>query len=185
MIFARTGEGTDIMLSRASRGHRSVLAILAFGAAPLLMGADEGFASRLLSRHNLERAGAHVAALTWDPALARSARTWADHLAATGTFRHAPENEAAPEGENLWAGTPGRFTPEAMVDAWAREKRVFRPGRFPDNSITGHVADVGHYTQLMWRATRSVGCALAHGAREDVLVCRYSEAGNYEGEIPF
>lgn len=173
------------MLPRNSRGLQSLCAFLTLGMTPLLIGADDGFASRLLSRHNAERASYAIPPLRWDPALAQSAKLWADHLATAGTFRHAPENEAAPEGENLWAGTPGRFTPEAMVDAWAREKRVFRPGRFPDNSITGHVADVGHYTQLMWRATRSVGCALAHGAHEDVLVCRYSEAGNYEGETPF
>jgi len=37
----------------------------------------------------------------------------------------------------------------------------------------------------MWRDTRAVGCAIARGAREDVLVCRYSQAGNYIGERPF
>ncbi|WP_446692209.1 CAP domain-containing protein [Sphingomonas sp. XXL09] len=173
------------MRSGRVRGHKRRYAMLILGMAPLLIGADDGFASRLLSRHNEERARRAIPPLSWNPALARSASVWAEHLAATGTFHHAPENETAPEGENLWAGTPHRFTPEAMVDAWAREQRVFRPGRFPDNSTTGRVADVGHYTQLMWRATHSVGCALAHGAREDVLVCRYSEAGNYEGEIPF
>lgn len=72
-----------------------------------------------------------------------------------------------------------------MIDTWAREKRFFRHGRFPDNSTNERVGDVGHYTQLMWRATHSVGCALARGACEDVLVCRYSEAGNYKGKVPF
>ena len=66
-----------------------------------------------------------------------------------------------------------------------REKKYFRPGLFPNNSTTGRVADVGHYTQLVWRATREVGCASATGAREDILVCRYAEAGNYRGEQPF
>lgn len=167
------------------RNGRWLGVLLAAAGAPLLLGASDGFESRLVSRHNAERERHGIPPLNWDPALARSARAWADRLAATGAFYHAPENPTAPEGENLWAGTPGRFTPEAMVDAWAREQRFFRPGRFPGNSTTGRVGDVGHYTQLMWRATRSVGCALAHGRREDVLVCRYSEAGNYEGEIPF
>jgi len=30
-----------------------------------------------------------------------------------------------------------------------------------------------------------VGCAEASSAREDILVCRYAEAGNYIGERPF
>ena len=61
----------------------------------------------------------------------------------------------APEGENLWAGSKGYFTPQAMVDAWIREKKYFRPGTFPDNSVTGRVEDVGHYTQVVWRATNA------------------------------
>ena len=91
----------------------------------------------------------------------------------------------APQGENIWAGTKGYFGPEAMVDAWVREKKYFRPGVFPDNSTTGRSADVGHYTQLVWRATTEVGCAEASSTREDILVCRYAEAGNYRGEKPF
>ena len=33
--------------------------------------------------------------------------------------------------------------------------------------------------------TGEVGCAIARGRVEDVLVCRYSDAGNYIGERPF
>lgn len=155
--------------------------------APTLAGTSSaagGFEQRVLDSHNVERARMGVAPLRWDSALAASAQRWADHLAATGRFEHAPENHRAPEGENLWAGTRGYFAPEAMVDAWVREKRYFRPGVFPNNSTTGEVTDVGHYTQLIWRATGEVGCARAAGAREEVLVCRYAEAGNYKGERP-
>ncbi|MBW8752677.1 MAG: SCP-like extracellular [Sphingomonadales bacterium] len=155
--------------------------------APLLTGtsvATASFESRVLAMHNVERARMGVAPLRWDPALAASAQRWADQLAASGRFEHAPENRMAPEGENLWAGTRGYFAPEAMVDAWIREKKYFRPGVFPDNSTTGEVEDVGHYTQLVWRATGEVGCAKASSSREDILVCRYAEAGNYIGERP-
>lgn len=154
---------------------------------PMLAGTSSaagGFEQRVLDSHNAERARMGVAPLRWDAGLAASAQRWADHLAATGRFEHAPENHRAPEGENLWAGTRGYFAPESMVDAWVREKRYFRPGVFPNNSTTGEVADVGHYTQLIWRATGEVGCARAAGAREDILVCRYAEAGNYIGERP-
>ena len=158
---------------------------LPLALAPLLAGASAGIEERLLARHNQERATRGLPPLAWDPALVVSARGWADHLAEQGAFYHAPERRTDPQGENLWAGTRGYYSPEAMVDAWAREKKWYKPGVFPDNSTTGRVADVGHYTQLMWRATHSVGCAVARGAREDVLVCRYSEAGNYRGEMAF
>jgi hypothetical protein len=155
---------------------------------PVLLGATDlkgNFESRVLAAHNRERQAMGVGPLRWDPALAVDARRWANHLSATGSFAHAPERAVDPEGENLWAGTRGYYAIEAMVDGWVREKRYFRYGTFPNNSITGRVADVGHYTQLVWRQTRHVGCAMASGSQEDVLVCRYSEAGNYLGEQPF
>lgn len=174
------------MRHRTAVGWLARLGVVA--CAPLLIGSTSltsNFEARVLAAHNRERASLGVEPLNWNPMLARSAQAWADRLAAAGAFEHAPENPRDPEGENLWAGTRAYFTIERMVDGWVREKRHFKPGRFPDNSTTGKVEDIGHYTQLMWRQTRQVGCAMATGAREDVLVCRYNEAGNYRGEVPF
>lgn len=157
-------------------------------ATPLVMGSARvpaTFEQRVLAAQNRERIELGLQPLSWNNALARSAQKWADYLASTGRFEHAPENRASPEGENLWAGTKGYYSIEAMVDAWVREKQFFRPGVFPNNSTTGRVEDVGHYTQIVWRATTEVGCAKATGTREDILVCRYAEAGNYIGDRPF
>ncbi len=157
-------------------------------AAPFMVSAADplaNFDERLLFVHNRERAALDLPPLQWNAALERTAQRWADYLAQTGRFEHAPENMFEPQGENLWAGTKGYYAPEQMVDAWAREKRYFRPGAFPDNSTTGRMEDVGHYTQLIWRATLQVGCAHAMSEEEDILVCRYAEAGNYLGEEPF
>lgn len=174
-------------MAGSDRRTRSACCLLAL-LAPVLMGAQDlrsDFDYRVLSTHNAERARTGVPPLRWNPALAMSAQAWAKHLAETGRFEHAPEKEVSPEGENLWAGTKSRFSPEAMTAAWIREKQYFQPGLFPNNSTTGRVEDVGHYTQLVWRDTREVGCALATSAREDILVCRYADAGNYRGERPF
>ena len=158
-------------------------------AAPLLIGGTGRLTSldaRLLAAHNRERGAAGIEALAWDPALAAEAAAWGRELAASGEFEHAPDRGGDdPQGENLWAGTPGAYSPEEMVEGWIEEKKYFRPGRFPDNSVTGDCADVGHYTQLMWRESDRVGCALAKGAEEEVLVCRYRTAGNVVGEAPF
>ena len=72
-----------------------------------------------------------------------------------------------------------------MVGRWIEEKRDFKPGIFPANSRTGRLEDVGHYTQLMWRSTERVGCAITQNADYDFLVCRYLEGGNVIGERPF
>lgn len=175
-------------MSRFRAPRRLVAAIASLLAAPLLTGGasyTQTFDARVLAAHNAERAALGIPPLKWNAELVQSAHAWAGYLATTGRFEHAPERHRDPEGENLWAGTRGYFSPEAMVNGWIREKRYFKAGLFPYNSTTGRVADVGHYTQLMWRDTFEVGCAMVRGVQEDVLVCRYRNAGNYLGEKPF
>ena len=156
--------------------------------SPILLGgtvARANFNARLLAAHNNERGRLGVPALEWDNSLAADARVWADELAATGRFEHSPDDPDRPlQGENLWAGTPRAFSPEAMVGLWRAEKSDYRPGIFPNNSRSGDVEKVGHYTQLIWRESRRVGCATAVGRDEEFLVCRYSEAGNVTGQRP-
>lgn len=171
-----------IIKSRVIRCAAAATAVL------MLTGANTGaggFENRVLASHNFERSNLGLQPLQWSPRLAASAQRWANYLAATGRFEHARDLYGDPQGENLWAGTRGYFSTEAMVDAWLREKRYFRQGRFPNNSVTGRVEDIGHYTQIVWRSTYAVGCARATGRQEDVLVCRYAEAGNYVGERPY
>ena len=72
-----------------------------------------------------------------------------------------------------------------MVGMWIAEKSNYKAGIFPANSRTGRLEDVGHYTQLMWRDTRKVGCAVVGGRSEEYMVCRYSNGGNVIGERPF
>ena len=168
--------------------NTSVAGFILAALSPVLLGATSltaNFEQRVLAAHNRERTMMGIPALVWDDKLQMSAQSWAGHLAATGKFEHARDNPTNPEGENLWGGTKASFPVEAMVDGWVREKRYFKPGTFPNNSVTGNVEDIGHYTQLMWRNTHRVGCAIAVGVSEDVLVCRYGEAGNYLGERPF
>jgi hypothetical protein len=149
------------------------------------IGLDTNFDSRLLAAHNRERTAAGLAPLGWDEGLAADAEEWAAELAATGEFEHSADDEDDPQGENLWEGTRASFTPEDMVGMWIEEKKHFKPGIFPDNSRTGDLEDIGHYTQLMWRDTGRVGCAKRSNAENDVLVCRYAAAGNVIGERPF
>ena len=170
------------------RNPRKLAAAALVAASPLLIGGTAtraDFNDRLLAAHNIERAALGVPPLAWNETLAADARIWARELAATGRFEHSPDEPGKePQGENLWAGTPRAFSPEAMVHLWAAEKRDYQPGEFPNNSRSGDVENVGHYTQLIWRSTHEVGCATAVGQHEEVLVCRYSRAGNVYGERP-
>jgi len=157
-------------------------------ALPLLIGATSPAASfdqPVLDAHNRERAALGLPLLRWNGDLARAAGQRASALARGARFSHMLDHSRTGPGENLWAGTRGYYAPQAMVQRWADEKRNFRPGVFPDNSRTGNVADVGHYTQMVWRTTRDIGCARAASASEDILVCFYTQPGNFLGERPF
>lgn len=141
---------------------------------------------RLLEVHNVERRTEALPPLKWDTELEANARHYAEHLARSGEFKHSPNILGQDlEGENLWRGTAGAFGPERMVGLWIAEKQHFVRGRFPNTSVTGNVADVSHYTQIMWRKTNKVGCAIARGKGKEVLVCRYSRPGNILGRSVF
>lgn len=157
-------------------------------AFPLLIGATSltaSFDRPVLDAHNRERAALGIPLLRWNADLARAAGQRASDLARGARFGHMLYHARTEPGENLWAGTRGAYSPQAMVQRWSDEKRDFRPGIFPNNSRTGNVADVGHYTQMVWRATRDIGCAKAASASEDILVCFYTQPGNFLGERPF
>lgn len=161
-----------------------ILAAVAAIGAPTFAGSNSfasQFPARVLAAHNAVRSGAGVPPLTWDASLGNSAAAYAQQMAMTGNFAHSDRSARQGTGENLWMGTRGAFSVETMVNQWASEKRMFRPGIFPSVSRTGNWEQVGHYTQIVWPTTTRVGCALASTARTDYLVCRYSPAGNVNG----
>ncbi|MES2496653.1 MAG: CAP domain-containing protein [Pseudomonadota bacterium] len=149
--------------------------------------ATHNLPERTLSVQNDERAKLGIKPLKWDKKLALSAEKWAKHLAVLGRLEHYPNDDADPdpEGENLWAGTAGHYSIEAMSQYWAAEKRHYKLGLFPNSSTTGDLEDVGHYTQMVWRSSTRIGCALVTGESDDFFVCRYGEGGNVIGEVPY
>jgi hypothetical protein len=149
-------------------------------AAAMSLGSAD-FPARIVAAHNAERTALGMPPLVWDAELANGASIYAQHLAATGVFAHSDRSKRRGIGENLWMGSHGDFSFEAMVGGWSAEKRFFVPGVFPHNSRTGNWADVGHYTQMIWPSTQRVGCAIASTQSTDYLVCRYSTAGNIDG----
>ena len=170
-----------------STGASLALALAALVIAAPSLGVEpvNRFAQQLLDAHNQERAEAGVPPLEWSDKLAREAREWADQLATQGRMTHADRDTRRMAGENLWMGTAGRFSAEDMVSTFTREKQYYRHRAFPDISTTGRWQDVGHYTQVVWRNSQQVGCAVAQNGEDDFLVCRYWPAGNWEGEMAF
>lgn len=166
------------------------MAWLAVGGAISPLWSQQDVNERLLAAHNAERIRLGIPALKWNEKLARQSMEWAQQLTYIEGLEHSDTADyqdatVGEEGENLWRGTRGYYTPEQMVNLWVDERRIFVNAPFPRNSTTGQWRDVGHYTQLVWRSTTDVGCAIAASEEDEVLVCRYLEGGNVIGEKPY
>lgn len=142
-------------------------------------------AERILAVQNAERARLGVPPLAWSPKLAEEASGYAKVLLSRGALQHSSAADRKGSGENLWMGTAGAWNADAMVGMFLDERRYFRAAAFPDVSLTGNWTDVGHYTQIVWKDTKEVGCAIDSGNGMDVLVCRYFPAGNVFGRPPY
>ncbi|MGD0865620.1 MAG: CAP domain-containing protein [Rhizomicrobium sp.] len=146
---------------------------------------ENRFARDVLAAHNSERARVGDPPLVWSDTLAQHAAVWAQHLAQLGRMEHSALYLRPGEGENLWMGTANYFSTDAKIEYWTRERADFRYGEFPDISDKLPWNEVAHYTQIVWRDTKTVGCATAVNGKLEVLVCRYGPPGNWMGQKPY
>jgi uncharacterized protein YkwD len=165
------------------------------------LGGLEKWEQCILDRHNKWRADYSLTPrkfkplLTYDRTLAGHAQLWADHLARTDEWDHNPNRTvsgfAGKVGENLyktgWMGTgrTKRQLLDAAVDGWGGEDQFYDFVKHV--SKTG--AMVGHFTQLIWRSTKQVGCGFALIERPGgwtycYIVAVYHPAGNVLGQYP-
>lgn len=143
------------------------------------------FEQRVLAVHNRERALVGALPLSWDPELAAAAAGYGPTLSRLGKLVHSEYSTRRGQGENLFMGSRGAYSLDDMTADWVAEKKLYRSGVFPKVSRTGHFEDVGHYTQMVWRTTTRVGCAIHSDSRWDFLICRYSPPGNVLGHRAF
>lgn len=157
-----------------------IIAAIGFSAFPQNSAPVE-IAAAILHGHNRLRAVHHVTDLVYDDALVIYAQNWASHLAATGTFEHSQ----GPYGENLYclsSAAPVGLLDAAIsaIDAWAGEVVFYHEG-------DGFSHKTGHFTQMVWKNSRRLGCATARskrGGRDSVyVVCNYDPPGNVSGEF--
>jgi hypothetical protein len=123
--------------------------------------------------------------MKWDPALATLATNWASQcidMDGNGLVDHSSQqyrsNAAGYQyvGENIYASGGNATGPQA-VNYWAMEKANFT---YP----TGCSGTCGHYTQIVWRTSVNVGCALVNCPAlqyKSVVLCNYGPGGNSGG----
>jgi hypothetical protein len=149
--------------------------------------------STWVSLHNQDRQfyqgqfGYSFVPLSWSEYLEKGIQSWVNNLASNfpcNQYYHKPNNEW---GANLamfeggGSGTHGNAN--AVMNLWVQNEYQKCP---PSQSYThceSQGKDIGHMTQVLWRATNYVGCAQANrnGERGDqctIYGCWYARAGN-------
>lgn len=137
---------------------------------------DNATATLLLNLHNIERKFVGMANLTWSPTLAASAQAHANQQAKAGTFYLS----GTAVGENMQLATIRPDVATYMFNLWANEKVYFdATQKYPKCAINNKM--ISHYSQIVWSASKQVGCGLATNAKNSLLVCQYTLSGNYIG----
>lgn len=130
-----------------------------------------------IATHNEWRAKVDVPPLIWDEELAQTALKWAKQLKKEGcAFKHSYTKGL---GENLFMGTTGYYGPTEVVNSWGNEIEDYN---YEKNSCSGVC---GHYTQVVWKTTKKVGCAKIECDGMDIWVCNYDPPGNWVGQKPY
>jgi|GEM_PF-962757 len=138
----------------------------------------------VLDAHNRVRADVGVGPLVWAPEIANYAQKWADHLKKTkrcGLEHRSGKTQKKPWGENLasYHVSSGHARAVAM---WASEKKFYTPGTALNDR---NWYPSGHYTQVVWRSTKRVGCGVASCEGQVVMACNYDPPGNMMGQKPY
>ena len=174
---------------------------------------------RFVAAHNAARKAVDVNPVRWSDELSRYARESLEQqkeslieAAKTGwTERRVvlPNHRADSEyGENVagWAGTRSHPA-ERAVALWLTEKAAFERLNVNDSYRVGdedgkvesddkgveRPVVVGHYTAIVWRATKEIGAAMLEFELDDGcasrtyvgIICNYNPPGNTRGEKPY
>jgi pathogenesis-related protein 1 len=163
--------------------------VCAAGALQEPIELNSGARAEFVAAHNAWRSRVGVGPVKWSTRLEDSARKWANTMARRGCrLQHSDWEDV---GENLFLLGPWRrgnlrqlelATPTEVVDEWAAESVRYS---YETNRCSGGQT-CGHYTQIVWRQTESIGCAATVCAdRTQLWVCQYSPPGNIVGRRPY
>ncbi|KAG0275900.1 hypothetical protein BGZ95_008237 [Linnemannia exigua] len=115
----------------------------------------------ILASHNTLRAMHGAPAVTWNADAAKFGDNWLQSC----EFKHS----GGKYGENLAAGHKDFPT---AIKAWYDEVNKYK---FSSPGFTG---GTGHFTQVVWKSTKTIGCARRTCPKWTVYICEYDPPGN-------
>lgn len=159
----------------------------------------------VLGLHNTLRARHAAAPLSWDDSLASGAQEWADRCVFehSGGGENLAENFPTPvdavQASALRRGSRGLEGAGATAHArhacvlascvraclnsppWLPHQAWYDEISMYDFSDGGYSPETGHATQLLWKASTTLGCGYAGDCK--LLVCRYAPPGEACGGL--
>ncbi|KAL8461326.1 hypothetical protein ACS0TY_032707 [Phlomoides rotata] len=141
--------------------------------------ASKNLVQQSLGIQNAARAALGLPPLVWDQKIVRYAEWYANRRRADCELQHSH----GPYGENIFWGSGDEWTPAQAAAAWVAERQVYN---YWSNSCA-YGEQCGHYTQIVWKETRRIGCArvVCDEGRGVFMTCNYDPPGNYIGERPY
>ncbi|KAL5269718.1 hypothetical protein ACHWQZ_G003248 [Mnemiopsis leidyi] len=131
-----------------------------------------------LKAHKKYRKLHGVKKLKWDNNVAEFAEKHCKYLADNDKFEHSKNSGY---GENLYkAGGSGSADKagQKATKMWYDEIKLY------NYNNPGFSMQTGHFTQVVWKSSTKLGCAMATKGSSTWVCCNYSPPGNYQGQFP-
>jgi hypothetical protein len=168
--------------------------------------AGGSFEQEILDYTNQVRESAGLEPLVLNEKLSQLAKDWNEHLKTQNAcnIRHPVQTEQERSrylpgtlGQNIYMSYGYPTDPSGAKDAvqsWYDECLDYVPPE-PGQGIPANFDQVGHFTQLMWKPTKEMGCheiscprqintdSGAVTAQGKIITCNYDQ-GNVSGEFP-
>lgn len=132
------------------------------------------FALESLNAHNQYRRKHGAPALSICPKLTKVAQNYAETIAKKDSLVHSNNDY----GENLFASWGKEPNGREPVTAFYNEIKKY------NFNSPGFSKETGHFTQVVWKATKMVGVGKAKSSRGTTyVVYNYHPPGNYKGQF--
>ncbi len=133
---------------------------------------------QFLSPHNDARDQVGVDALVWDDTVAAYAQNYANQRIADCALQHS----GGQYGENIYEEIGYSDPVGDSVMYWVNEKQYYD---YSSNSCA-QGQECRHYTQVVWRDSKRLGCAQAQCNNGwTFVICNYDPPGNIVGQRPY
>merc|ERR1719401_1654494 len=170
-----------------SRDHAPSLLALGTAAMTTRSPNDEEKAA-FITMHNLYRCMHGVEPLTWSDAMTADAERY---IRGMTTMEHSDSYNirppAGPAGENL-AWSSGFLAAGSAVTMWYEEVNdcaTGDPESFTDGCARGKPGRaVGHFTAMIWKGAKELGCAFSNSDGPTVIICRYKAGDQLDLSTP-